>query len=312
MDWKGKKVLVTGISGFIGSNLARRLVDLGAIVSGIVVSSNLDNQDILSKCNIYIGDICDYNLVRQVISSNEIEMVFHLAAYSIVRISALDPMSAYDVNVKGTVTLLEACRSVGICKKIIVASSDKAYGDHDELPYIETFPLQPKNIYDVSKACMDMIAQSYAYNYDMPITVVRCSNVFGPYDYNRSRLIPNNIVRLLNGEQPLMYGSGNMQREFIYIDDVVDAYIAIVERGISSVYNIGNNTALSIRYVIETISYNVLGKQLEPVIVPRTNFKEIERQCIDPARLMVDTGWKPKYNLWDGLCKTVEWYRGNQ
>ena len=316
MSWKGKKVLITGISGFIGSNLARRLVELGADVSGIVRSTNLDNEDILSKCNVYTGDICDYDFIRQIISSNEIDTVFHLAAYAIVRISARDPMTTYAVNVMGTVSLLEACRSVGKCSKIIVASSDKAYGDHDRLPYNESFPLQPKNTYDVSKACMDMIAQSYAHNYGMPVVVTRCSNVYGPYDYNKSRIIPNTIIRLLEGKKPTLYSDVEMmEREFIYIQDVVDAYLMLAECKINRphpVYNIGIDNPIRIRKLVEMISTLVTGKVVPPeIIIREPAFKEIERQCIDPSKLTEDTGWSPRDYLESGLHKTIGWYRLN-
>jgi CDP-glucose 4,6-dehydratase len=316
MNWSGKKILVTGISGFIGSNLARNLVERGADVSGIVRSTNLNHSDILPKCNIYVGDICDYDFVRQIISANEIEVVFHLAAYSIVRISARDPVTTYDVNVMGTVALLEACRSVGTCSKIVVASSDKAYGDHDRLPYNETFPLQPKNTYDVSKACMDMISQSYGHNYDLPIVVARCSNVYGPYDYNRSRIIPNTINRLLNGKPPMLYSDiEKMERDFIFIDDVVNAYIALYEANTApgSVYNIGNNSPIHIRALIDLISEFVVGNVVSPDIVVRESvFKEIERQYIDSDNLQRETGWKPEYDLVKGLRKTVDWYKLNK
>lgn len=316
MDWRNKSVLITGIAGFIGSNLARRLIELGADVSGIVRSANINNEDILEKCNIYVGDICDYDFVRQVISANEIEIVFHLAAYAIVRISARDPMSAYDVNVMGTVKILEACRSIGGCDKIIVASSDKAYGDHQILPYDETFPLQPKNTYDVSKACMDMIAQSYGYNYDMPVVVIRCGNVYGPHDYHQSRIVPNTIIRLLNGEQPVIYSDvEKMEREFIYVDDVVDAYLKLAENEWlnGSVYNIGIDDPIRIRDLVEMISKLVTGDVVIPIVIPRESiFKEIERQCVDSTKLNEHTGWKAKYELTLGLQKTIDWYRSRQ
>jgi CDP-glucose 4,6-dehydratase len=316
MNWKGKNVLITGITGFVGSNLAHRLVELGANVTGIVRSLNMHLDDLPEECNFFFGDICEYDFVRQVISANEIEVVFHLAAYAIVRISARDPMTTYDINVMGTVALLEACRTVGRCTKIIVASSDKAYGDHDRLPYDETFPLQPKNTYDVSKACMDLISQSYGHNYGMPIVVTRCSNVYGPRDRNFSRIIPNTICRLLDGKKPMLYSDvENMEREFIYVDDVVDAYVALASDSFrpGSVYNIGLDDPIKIRTLVKTISLLVSGVTVEPEIVKREpTFKEIERQCINSNKLYTDTGWSPKYNLESGLKQTIEWYRLNR
>lgn len=312
-QWKGRRVLITGFSGFIGSSLARRLLSLGAEVTGFVSGMNKNRDDELwDKCNIVVGDISDYDALRHAISFYEIDTVFHFAAYAIVRVSARDPMSTYRVNVMGTVNLLEACRHVGRLQSIVVASSDKAYGDHDILPYTEDHPLQPKNTYDTSKACMDMIARSYAANYDMPVVVTRCSNVYGPGDMNLSRLIPNSIKRVLDGAAPFLYRDvGMMEREFIYIDDVVDAYLllGLAPHLLSGhAFNVGGTGPVLVGDMVKKIC-GLMGTLLDPVVVSREmEFKEIKRQFIDAAKLRASFGWEPKITLDEGLKLTIEWY----
>lgn len=308
---EGKNVLVTGVSGFVGSQLTKDLVVQGANVTGIVKDLNRNHQDILANINLVVGDVTDFDLLRNVISANEIDVIYHFAAYAIVRISARDPMTTYDVNVMGTVALLEAARQVGKCQAIIVASSDKAYGDHSVLPYTEEHPLLPKNTYDTSKACMDMISQSYAHNYGMPITVTRCSNIYGPGDYNFSRIIPNTIRRVLSGQPPALYSDiEKMEREFIFIDDVVAAYEALAPISHSGeAYNIGGTGPVMIRDLATTIC-GLAGKpDLEPVIIPREpQFKEIQKQYINSSKLFLKTGWHPKVNLTEGLRRSIDWY----
>lgn len=311
--WSGKNVLITGINGFIGSNIASKLIDSGAHVTGIVRDINTNNNDALANSNILVGNITDYGFLCEAISANEIDTIFHLAAYSIVRVSARDPMSTYSINVMGTVCLLEAARNVGRCNSIVVASSDKAYGDHNELPYKEDYSLQPKNTYDTSKACMDMIARSYAKNYDMPISVTRCSNVYGPGDYNFSRIIPNTIRRVLNGERPVLYSDIEMmEREFIYIDDVVNAYMRTAyanEKLSGEAFNIGGTGPRKIRDIVNMICSSMGRLDLEPEIIPReSSFREINKQYIDASKFSSITGWQPIITLEQGIAATIDWY----
>lgn len=319
--WKNKNVFITGISGFIGSAIAKRLSGQGANIVGLVKDVNRNITDPFSDDDIpmtlAIGDITDFDLIRSIISSKEIDMVFHLAAYSIVRISAKDPMSTYKTNVMGTVSLLEAVRSVNKHVPVIVASSDKAYGDHLVLPYVESQALKPRNTYDTSKACGDLIAQSYAWNYHMPIIVTRCSNVYGPGDFNFSRIIPNSINLIKNGERPMLYSDvQNMQREFIYIDDVAEAYDMLaraMERTAEfdgEAFNIGGTGPVAIDDLVKMISRKMGREDLDPEIIPRNSeFMEIERQYIDASKIKDAVGWFPKTTLHDGLDRTIEWYR---
>lgn len=316
-EWKGKNVFVTGASGFIGGRLSQALLGYGANVTCLVRAKGWEHDLDLGGATVYDGDVTDYNLMCEIISSGEIEYIFHLAANAIVRIAARDPMSTYNTNVMGTVALLEAARNVGRCKKIVVASSDKAYGDHEVLPYVETMALQPKNTYDTSKACADMIARTYAHNYSMPIVVTRCSNVYGPGDPNQSRIIPSSIVKIFNDEPPMLYSDVSvMEREFIYIDDVVNACLVLAKSGPETngeAYNVGGTGARAVADVVGLI-LDLMKSTLKPNIVPREPvFKEIQRQYIDAGKLTQATGWKSCTSIHEGLRKTIKWYeRRNQ
>lgn len=314
--WWGRRVLVTGASGFLGSNLCRRLAVEGAQVVALVRHQPLETQALeedIPNCVCIEGDVRDYKSMREIISTCQIDTIFHLAAYSIVSISAQDPWNAYDVNIMGTVSLLEAARNVGKCSSIVVASSDKAYGDHITLPYTEDFSLVPKNTYDVSKACMDMISRSYASNYGMPVAVTRCSNIYGPGDMNLSRLIPNTILRIMRGLSPLIYTDvAQMIREFIYVHDVTSAYEIIgsnVDKFVGVPINIGGNGPSTIIDVISKIQ-QIMGDKNSTVISPRdSSFKEIQEQWIDSSKLYNLTGWQPSIDLEKGLTLTVDWYK---
>lgn len=315
MDFKEKNVFVTGASGFIGGAVTHRLLREGANVVCLTKSSGWQNTIDLSGAEaVYEGDISDYTLMSDIISSHEIEYIFHFAANAIVRIAAKDPMNAYRSNVMGTVALLEAARNVGKCKKILVASSDKSYGDHEILPYDESMALQPNNTYDTSKACSDMIARTYAHNYSMPVVVTRCSNVYGPGDKNMSRIIPNSIRRILKDTEPLLYSDVRvLEREFIYIDDVVDACFDIIANGKDGeAYNIGGTGPIEVGVLIEKIK-GLMGSDLATLIVDRDpTFKEIKCQWINAEKLKSLSGWSPKINLEEGLKRTIEWYKARQ
>lgn len=317
MNWKNKNVLVTGAGGFIGAAVAERLITEGANVTALLKSHAVKPMGLLGT-TMFVGNVTDYKLMSDIISSQEIEYIFHFAANAIVRIGARDPMSTYDTNVMGTVAVLEAARNVGkTIKKILVASSDKAYGDHEVLPYTEEMALQPRNTYDTSKACADLVARSYAHNYSMPVVVTRCSNVYGPGDPNNSRIIPNSILRILNGEPPVLYSDVSvMEREFIYIDDVVEACLMLASSDVRSdgeAYNVGGTGAKSVEDVVKTILLLMGADDVDPIIVQRELvFKEIQRQYIDATKLVVMTGWHPKVSLVPGLKNTISWYKAER
>lgn len=312
----GKNIFVTGAGGFIGSSIVKKLVALDANVSSLVRSNSSEDVETLKGSKIYVGDVCDYSLMSEIISTNSVDYIVHLAANAIVKNSARDPMSTYRVNVMGTVAVLEAARNVGKCTKIIAASSDKAYGDHEILPYTESTPLATRNTYDTSKACSDLIARTYAHNYGMPIVVTRCSNVYGPGDPNTSRIIPNTIARISRNEPPVLYSDvSSMEREFIYIDDVVDAYLRLMlsdETTNGEAYNIGGGGPVKITEVVDKI-LDLMRSRLETTVIQREpTFKEISRQYIDASKLFDATGWKQTTSLQDGLATTIQCYLKNR
>jgi CDP-glucose 4,6-dehydratase len=312
-DLRGRKILVTGATGFIGSALVERLSYLGAHV----VEFNRNQRSPYSLApQVFCGEIDDYQAVSQAISMSECDSVVHLAASAIVRISARDPLSTYRINVMGTATVLEAVRNVGkAVKRVVVASSDKAYGDHDVLPYTENHDLRPSNIYDASKAAMDLCAQAYAKNHDMPIVVTRCSNVYGPGDKNTSRLVPNTIIRLLDGRLPQIYSDVmEMEREFIYIDDVVDAYVRLLVANENIFdgrpYNIGGAGPMKIRELVRMMAEKIDGADPDEfkIVHREMGFDEIMCQHIDARALQDATGWRRRIDIHEGLSRTIAHY----
>ena len=314
--WKDKNVLITGINGFVASSLAKRLVDEGATVVGMLKDissfSNLDELGIADKVNITFGDISDYQTVRTAVNKNEVDVCFHLAAMSTVRICSRDPMVAFRTNVQGTWNVLEACRTSKTVRSIVVASTDKCYGVPERLPYKEGDVLNGLATYDATKACTDIVARSFAYNYNMPISVTRCCNIYGPGDLNLSRIIPNTIRRVIGGKAAMLWSdSAAMVREFVYIDDVVDAYVKLAEHidiTKGKAYNVGTLEYLKVEDFVKKL-FECMGREPDIEIKERdAEFKEIPEQYLDSTRIQNDVGWEPKYALDTGLKKTVDWY----
>ena len=306
-----RNILLTGCNGFAGAALAKRLIDTrpDCRVVGIVKDRNFKSRrDILDRISVAFGDISDFNFVRYTMSRYEIDTVFHLAAVTILRQSVMDPVSCYNTNIMGTVNILEAARQVGV-KKIVSISSDKAYGTYEELPYRETMPVQASpDPYSTSKACMDLISQSYASAYDLDVSILRAGNKYGYGDLNLSRLIPRSILRCLDGKAPQLYtGVGQYKREFMFIDDVVDAYLCVAERGApGEAYNVGGSGYQTVFDTVNKIC-ELTGFKGEPEVVD-ADFKEIKEQYLDSSKIE-RLGWKCKHNIDQGLAKTVNWYR---
>lgn len=305
-----KNVLITGINGFAGSALAERLINTTDYrVVGIVKDRNFKSRrDVLDRCSIVYGDICDLDTMRYAMSRYEIDTVFHLAAVTILRQSVVDPLSCYKVNVMGTVNVLEAARLCGV-KKVVSISSDKAYGTYDDLPYVETMPVQASpDPYSTSKACMDLISQSYATTYGLNVSILRAGNKYGPGDLNLSRLIPRSILRCLEGAAPQLYnGVGQYKREFMYIEDVVDAYLTVAERGLpGEAYNVGGSGFQTVFDTVNKIC-QLVGFKGQPDIVDK-DFIEIKEQYLDSTKIE-KLGWKCKHQIDAGLAKTVDWYK---
>jgi CDP-glucose 4,6-dehydratase len=303
-------ILVTGFQGFIGSALCSRLKknrDNRIIGLGFEEHHHVSQAD--TSISIY-GDIRNADFIRRVIGDYEINTVYHLAAQSIVRVCANDPVSAYDINVMGTVRLLDACRTVGAntVKSVLVSTSDKAFG-HSPIPYTEQSPLQPKFTYEATKSCQDIVAQNFFHNYGVPVKICRCSNVYGPGDPNESRVIPGSILRIARKERPWLYSDvAEYIREFVYIDDIVDAFTLVTEKAnAGEIYCVGGTGYLTMKELIAKI-LKLCDSDIEPELIDKpSQFKEIPAQYIDSTKLR-SLGWSPKWTLDAGLCKTIEYY----
>jgi len=275
--------------------------------------SRFRSDGIEERCAIALADLTDHDAIVRVLNEHEVEEVFHLAAQAVVGKANRSPLGSWEANVRGTYTLLEACRTLGTVQRIVVASSDKAYGSHEELPYREDFALQPRHPYDVSKACTDLIARSYAYSYGLPVAVTRLANVYGPGDLNWSRLVPDTARALARGERPVLRSDGESQRDYIYVEDAVDAYLAVAASldrpGLSGrAWNGGSGRPYRVLDVVRTL-IAVSGRDVEPDIQGAgTPPGEISRQYLDSTAIREELGWEPRWELEDGLRAAWEWY----
>jgi len=299
-----KRILITGTNGF----LANRLIDFcEGDVHGI---SRYDNHKTNKnkKVTTHYGDILDLEFVKRVLSDNEIDTVFHLAAQSIVRIANSNPLNCFSSNIMGTVIVLEAVRQINPKIKVICASSDKAYGEHTTLPYYEDMALQSGDPYSTSKACGDLVAQSYHKTYGLNVNIVRSANIYGHGDMNLSRLIPNAITKILNGEKPVVYsGVLGYKREFIFIDDVCKAYTCIAEKGkAGEAYNTGTGDVYRVGGLIEKICE--LMNWNEGIDIVQKSFPEITTQYLSSEKIK-QLGWAPQILMGEGLKKTIDWYK---
>jgi len=319
--YAGRTVLVTGAQGFVGSWLTERLLDAGATVVALRRDvdplSRFASEGLDGRCVIAQADMLDYEGILRVLNEHSITTVFHLAAQTLVGTANRSPLSTFETNVRGTWLLLEACRSVAVVgdavEAVVVASSDKAYGEHEQLPYGEHFALQPRFPYDVSKACADLIARSYAHTYDLPVAVTRLANVYGGGDVNWSRIVPGSARSLVAGDAPVIRSDGTPERDYIYIDDAVDAYLAVAAslerpdlRG--RAWNAGSGSAVSARDVVERL-IAASGRDVEPDIQGAGNpHGEINRQFLDSTAIREELGWQPRRSMDDGLAATWDWY----
>ena len=314
--WKDRKVLITGYEGFLGSNLTRRLVASGAVITGLDIKVNrretlLTNDD-YKKISVIKGSVADYHLVKDTIRQRKIEYVFHLAAEALVGRCLKDPLRGFSTNTCGTWNILEACRDYGRVRAIIVASSDKAYGSAKKLPYRENTPLAGDHPYDVSKSCADLIAHTYFNTYGLPVAITRCGNIYGPGDFNFSRLIPDAIRCMLAGRVFNIRSDGKFIRDYIYVDDVVDGYLALArkfaaKRLAGEAFNFSNERPLSVLAVIKEI-YRIHGAPANYKILDQAQC-EIKRQylCSQKARTILK--WSPAHDIQEGLRKTIRAYK---
>jgi CDP-glucose 4,6-dehydratase len=313
----GRSVFVTGAYGLLGSWLVKRLEADGARVTVLkrdgTVTSALELEGTEPRVNVIRGDVGDLALVERVLTEYEVDTVFHLAAQSIVGIANRSPLSTFETNVRGTWIVLEACRRVGV-EAVVVAASDKAYGSHDDLPYREQHALQPRHPYEVSKAATDMIARSYAHTYGLPVAVTRLANLYGGGDLNLSRLVPEAALAAIDGRRPVIRSDGTLQRDFLYVEDAVAAYLAICAlvydgRGAGEAFNAGGERPYSVLEVVE-LTCRVAGADVAPQVRGNgTPPGEIPLQWVDSAKLRALSGWTPRVSLEEGLARTVDWYR---
>jgi CDP-glucose 4,6-dehydratase len=313
-----KRALVTGGHGFVASHLSRALLGRGDAVTVLDLPppphSGLVLQGIAAEVEPQEVDLRDGAGVDAAIAAGEFDVVFHLAAQTLVGPAMADPAETFEVNVRGTWNLLEACRHADV-PAVIVASSDKAYGPSDELPYREEMRLRPASPYEASKAAADAIALSYRSAYGLPVAVTRFANIYGGGDANFSRLIPEAIAAVLDGRRPQIRSDGSPERDFLYIADAVSAYLAVESAvgaggpGAGEAFNAGGEAPHSVKEVLETI-VAISAADLEPEYLGTGNpVGEIDRQFVDSTKLREMAGWRPEVELRDGLIRTLDWYR---
>jgi CDP-glucose 4,6-dehydratase len=315
--WRDRAVFVTGATGLVGGWLTKHLLEQGATVTALVrdwvPASEFVQSALAEQANIVRGGLASPYLLERVLGEYEIEVVFHLAAQTIVGIANRNPLSTFESNVRGTWNLLEACRRSPMVKSVVLASSDKAYGDQEVLPYTEDMPLQGKHPYDVSKSCADLIAQSYAHTFGVPLAITRCGNFYGGGDLNWNRVVPGTIRSVLRGERPIIRSDGNYIRDYFYIEDGAEAYMLLAERLMKNpdlkgkAYNFSNEAQISVLELVNSILAK-MGSRLKPEILNHAS-NEIRHQFLSAERARKELNWKPMFTLDEGLDKTIAWYR---
>jgi len=315
--WQDRPTLVTGATGLLGGWLVPRLLDAGASVICLVrdwmPQSQLLCPSIYDHITVVRGDICDQVLLERILGEYEIDTVFHLAAQAIVPIANRNPISTFESNIKGTWSLLEASRRSPTVKQIVSASSDKAYGDHDTLPYSETTPLQGRHPYDVSKSCADLIAQTYAQTYKLPICITRCGNFYGGGDLNWNRIIPGTIRSVLRGERPIIRSDGSFIRDYFYVEDGAAAYMLLAEAMAEQTdlhgeaFNFSNEVQITVHELVRQI-LSLMESPLKTDILNQAD-NEIKHQYLSAEKARRILGWTPLFDIESGLRKTISWYK---
>ncbi|MDQ7026697.1 MAG: GDP-mannose 4,6-dehydratase [Anaerolineae bacterium] len=315
--WRDRPTLVTGATGLVGSWLVKRLLSLGAdvvcLVRDNVPSSEFYRANLHTKTKTVKGDICDQSLLERILGEYEIETVIHLAAQTIVGIANRNPISTFESNIQGTWALLEACRRSPRIKQIVLASSDKAYGDQSSLPYTEETPLQGLHPYDVSKSCADLIGQTYAHSYQLPVVITRCGNFFGGGDLNWNRIVPGTIRSILRGAAPIIRSDGTFIRDYFYVEDGAAAYTLLVEKLAENpdlrghAFNFSNEIQITVLELVERL-LDVMGSSLEPDILNEAH-NEIKHQYLSAEKARTMLGWQPLFTLDEAFRQTILWYQ---
>lgn len=293
----------------------KELIEQGANVTGLVrdhvPQSNLYQGEHIKKMNIVRGSLEDLAVIERALGEYEIDTVFHLAAQAIVGVANRNPISTFEANILGTWNILEACRKHPLIKRVIVASSDKAYGDQENLPYDENMPLQGKHPYDVSKSCADLISHTYFHTYRLPVCITRCGNLYGGGDLNFNRIIPQTIQLVLNGEAPEIRSDGTFVRDYFYIEDAVQAYLLLAEKMeennlAGEAFNFSNEIQLTVLELVEKI-LKKMNSNLKPKVLNQGS-NEIKHQYLSAEKARKLLNWTPAYTIDEGLEKTIEWY----
>lgn len=315
--WLDRPTFVTGASGLVGGWLVKRLLTAGAdvvcLVRDWVPQSELVRTGMIERVKVVRGDVSDQPLLERLLGEHEADTVIHLAAQTIVGIANRNPISTFETNIRGTWALLEACRRSPQVKQIVIASSDKAYGDQAQLPYDENTPLQGRHPYDVSKSCADLIAHSYSSTYHLPVAITRCGNFYGGGDLNWNRIVPGTVRSVLRGQPPVIRSDGNYVRDYFYVEDGAAAYMLLAESLASrpelrgEAFNFSNELQITVLEVVDQILVT-MGSNLKPDVRNEAN-NEIRRQYLSADKARVLLNWSPGYNLESGLKETIEWYR---
>lgn len=315
--WRDRPTLVTGATGLVGSWLVKRLLAAGAdvvcLVRDWVPQSELVRSGALERVKVVRGDICDQALLERALGEFEIDTVFHLAAQTIVGIANRNPLSTFETNIQGTWAVLEACRRSPLARQIVIASSDKAYGEHEKLPYAETAPLEGRHPYDVSKSCADLIAKAYAVSYGSPVVITRCGNFYGGGDMNWNRIVPGTIRSVLHGERPVIRSDGNYIRDYFYVEDGAACYMLLAEQLASrpelrgEAFNFSNALQVTVLQLVDRI-LRAMRSDLKPDVRNEAS-REIRYQFLDPNKARTMLGWEPLFSLEEGLERTITWYK---
>lgn len=318
VEWSGARVLVTGATGIVGSWLCRELIARGAHVVALVrdpdPQSDLYRSGDVLRTSVVAGPLEDYATVERAINEHEVSTVFHLGAQAIVGTAQRSPIQTFKSNIEGSWNVLEACRRLGDqVRAVVVASSDKAYGDQPDLPYREDMPLLACHPYDVSKSCTDMLARTYAASYALPTVIARCGNIYGGGDLNWSRIVPGTIRSLLRGERPIVRSNGQYVRDYLYVRDAVSAYLRLADAVIDDeavrgeAFNFSTESWVSVLEIVDTIRKR-MGSDLVVQVLDRAQ-GEIKSQSLSAARAKRELGWLAAWDLERGLDETITWYR---
>ena len=315
--WLDRSTFVTGGTGLVGSWLVKRLIEAGAdvvcLVRDWVPQSELVRTQNLEHVKVVRGDVRDRELLERALGEYEIDTVLHLAAQTIVTIANRNPISTFETNIAGTWSLLEACRRSPRVKQIVIASSDKAYGDQEVLPYYEDTPLQGQHPYDVSKSAADLIAVTYARSFGLPIAITRCGNFYGGGDLNWNRIIPGTIRSVIRGQQPIIRSDGEYIRDYFYVEDGAAAYMLLAEQLAAQpelqgqAFNFSNEIQVSVRAIVGQI-LNMMNTELRPIILNEVS-NEIRHQYLSAEKARRQLHWTPMFSLEEGLRKTIDWYK---